>query len=60
MSDQESKHSSPDDLTKTQKKGNIELTEEELGSASGGLTFDGIKGESLDDKHKDEIHIISF
>lgn len=58
--EQESKGSSPDDLTKTHKNGNIELTEEELGRASGGASLDGIKGESLDDKHKDEIHITSF
>lgn len=60
MSDrkQEIKGSSPDELTKTQMKGNIELTEEELSKTSGGL--DGIKGESLDNKHKDQIHIESF
>ena len=38
-----------------------ELTEKELGSVTGGavdiyLNLDGIKGESQDDKHKDEIH----
>lgn len=28
---------SPDDLTRTAKKGDVELTEEELGKASGGV-----------------------
>lgn len=46
-------NSSKDELIKTNKN-NIELTESELGRVSGG--FD-IKGESVDSKHKDEIHI---
>ena len=38
-----------------------ELTDKDLGSVTGGavdmfLNIDGIKGESQDDKHKDEIH----
>jgi hypothetical protein len=41
-----------DDLTKTRKPGDIQLTEEELSKASGGLG--DIKGESSDEKHKSE------
>jgi hypothetical protein len=38
-----------------------ELTEKDLGFVTGGavdifLNLEGIKGESQDDKHKDEIH----
>jgi hypothetical protein len=40
-----------DALLKTSKKKDIELTEKELGKVSGGLG--NIKGESIDDKHKD-------
>jgi hypothetical protein len=54
--------SRPDDLIRSK---TVELTEEELGSASGGtadnfLKLDGIKGESQDDKHKDSIEIASL
>jgi hypothetical protein len=45
-----------DTLLKTSKKGDIELTEQELGKVSGGgLKLDGIKGETADLKHKDTI-----
>lgn len=51
---------SQDELLKT-KKGDIELSDSELGGVSGGfLKIDGIEGESQDAKHKDEIHIESF
>ena len=45
------KGSSPDDLTKTSNKANVELSEEELKKASGGavdayLKFGGTSGES--------------
>lgn len=33
---QSNKESSPDDLTKTTSKGNVELTEEDLNKAAGG------------------------
>jgi hypothetical protein len=52
--------SKPDDLMRSK---TVELTEKELGDASGGTAFlklDGIKGESADHKHKDTIHIESF
>jgi hypothetical protein len=52
--------SKPDDLIRSK---TVELTEQELGSVSGGADFlklDGIKGESMDHKHKDEIHISSL
>ena len=45
---------------------NYELNDAELELVSGGtksdylLQLDGIKGESMDDTHKDEIHIESF
>ena len=47
------KGNSPDDLTKTSNKGNVELSEEELKKASGGaydafLKIDGVSGESKD------------
>jgi len=45
------KISSADDLTKTTKKGDVELTEEELKRVSGGFI---IKGESADIKHPNE------
>ena len=44
--------SKPDDLIRSN---TIELNEEELGSVSG-----GIKGESSDAKHKDEVHVESL
>jgi len=49
-------------LTKTTKEGKIELTEKELTQVTGGAadTFaklGDIKGESIDDKHKDWIEI---
>jgi len=40
-----------------------ELTVSELGNMHGGFMFlkiDGIKGESQDDKHKDEVHVSSY
>ena len=53
--------SKPDDLIRSN---TVELTEEELGSVSGGqdlfVKLGDIKGESLDDKHKGEIHIESL
>jgi hypothetical protein len=53
--------SKPDDLIRSK---TVELTEEELSGASGGidqfLKLDSIKGESADHKHKDEIHIESL
>lgn len=33
----DSKNTSPDDLAKTTSKGNVELTEDQLGEASGGI-----------------------
>jgi type VI protein secretion system component Hcp len=66
MSSQKQPGSKPDDLIASKiKSGEIELTEDELGHASGGatdqfLTLDGIKGESADDKHKGEIDIMSI
>jgi hypothetical protein len=49
---------STDTLLKTSKKKDIELTEKELGKVSGGLKLGDIKGESIDDKHKDWIEIL--
>ena len=50
--------SSPDDLIRSK---TVELTEEELGNASGGaVNLDSIKGESQDHKHKDTLHIESL
>jgi hypothetical protein len=37
-----------------------ELKPNEQEKISGGLTIDGIKGESQDDKHKDWIEILSY
>jgi hypothetical protein len=50
--------SSADDLTKT-KKGDVELSEEELKRVSGGAfaNFGDIKGESTDKDHKDWVMI---
>ena len=49
--------SKPDDLIRSNA---VELTEEELGSVSGGIKI-GTKTESLlDHKHKDDIHIESL
>jgi hypothetical protein len=49
--------SKPDDLIRSN---TVELTEEDLGSVSGGIKI-GSKTESLlDQKHKDEIHIESL
>jgi hypothetical protein len=39
-SKQHPKSASPDDLAKTKKKGNVELTEQELRKASGGLKYE--------------------
>jgi hypothetical protein len=50
----------PDALAKSAK---IELTESDLDKVTGGgefLVLSGIKGESADAKHKDEIHIESY
>jgi hypothetical protein len=47
--------SSADDLVKTTKKDDVELTEEELHRVRGGvgsfIKLGDIKGESIDDKH---------
>jgi hypothetical protein len=51
--------SSPDTLLKTSRKKDIELTEKELGQVTGGAKLGDIKGETLDDKHKDWIEIFS-
>jgi len=51
--------SKPDDLIRSN---TVELTEEDLGSVSGGIKI-GSKAESLlelNQKHKDEIHIESL
>lgn len=50
-SEKQNAGSSKDELLKT-KTSNIELTESELGRASGGLS--GIKGAALPSNHKDE------
>ena len=55
--------SSADDLVKTSKKGDLELTEEELKRVRGGVRdpfakLGDIKGESIDDKHKDWIEVL--
>jgi hypothetical protein len=44
--------SSTDALLKTKTR-DIELTEKELGQVTGGAKLGDIKGETLDDKHKD-------
>ena len=49
-----------DTLLKTSRKKDIELTEKELGKVSGGLKLGDIKGESIDDKHKDWIEGLSY
>ena len=51
-------------LTKTTKEGKIELTEKELTQVTGGAAdlrekLGDIKGESIDDKHKDWIEVSS-
>jgi hypothetical protein len=51
---------STDTLLRTSKKKDIELTEEELGKVSGGAKLGDIKGETLDDKHKDWIEVLSY
>ena len=41
----------------------VELRDDELDKVSGGaayLKFDGVKGESKDDRHKDWIEILSY
>jgi hypothetical protein len=56
----QSKTEKPRDLVKGSRKSSAqELTETDLGKVSGGagdlfLKIDGMKGESQDDKHKDE------
>jgi hypothetical protein len=43
------------------KKESPELAEDDLSQVTGGLLeIEGIKGESQDDKHKDEIHVDSI
>ncbi|HEY4162311.1 MAG TPA: type VI secretion system tube protein Hcp [Dongiaceae bacterium] len=37
-----------------------ELNESALNKVSGGFKIDGIKGESTDQDHKDEIQVLSF
>jgi hypothetical protein len=58
------KSKKPGELTKgSSPKTSPELKESELNKVSGGSPFlkiGDIKGESLDDKHKDEIHISSL
>jgi hypothetical protein len=55
------KNKRPSDLTKgSSPKTSPQLSERELDKVTGGaaamfLKLDGIKGESLDNKHKDEI-----
>lgn len=51
------KISSADDLTKTTKKGDVELTEEELKRVSGGVNFGSIKGETTTARHEKWIEI---
>ncbi|HVY99352.1 MAG TPA: hypothetical protein VHA35_07625 [Dongiaceae bacterium] len=58
----EQKSSQPSDLTKGSKpKTSPELQESDLDKVTGGaallLKLDGVKGESMDDKHKDEIQV---
>jgi hypothetical protein len=51
-----------DDLVKTTKSGDVELSEEELKRVSGGagsIKLGDIKGESTDGTHKAEIDVIS-
>ncbi len=54
----------PDKLVETGPKGAAELSEKELNKVSGGadmfLKLDGVKGESQNDTHKDQINIQSF
>ena len=51
----EQKHTSPDDLTKTNRPADVQLNEEDLGKVAGGavdyfLQLNGIQGESQDPK----------
>jgi hypothetical protein len=48
----------PESLLKTSRKGEIELTEQELGKVSGGVKIGDVKGETIDDKHKDWIEVL--
>jgi type III secretory pathway component EscU len=57
MSEEKHTSSSPEELNKTKKRGDVKLSEQDLAQVSGGavdsfLNLDGIKGESTDDKHK--------
>jgi len=51
---------SRDHLTTTTDEGRIELAEKELTRVTGGLKLGDIKGESIDDKHKDWIEVLSW
>jgi hypothetical protein len=47
-----------EDLKKQKSADSTELEDQLLDKVSGaGIQIEGIKGESLDDKHKDEIHV---
>ena len=39
-------------------KTSTELSNQDLAQVTGGVSLDGIKGESTDDKHKDWIEIL--
>jgi hypothetical protein len=54
------KRSQREELVKTTSKGKIELTEAELSRVSGGIKLGDIKGETIDDKHKDWIEVLSY
>ena len=58
IKDTEKKKTGPDALVANP---GVTLTEEELSQVSGEfLKLGDIKGESIDDKHKDEIEVLSF
>jgi bacteriocin-like protein len=55
-----------EDLKKQESTDLTELTDKQLDKVSGGdlpiggIQIEGIRGESLDDKHKEEIHVMSW
>jgi hypothetical protein len=46
---------SADNLIKTKKQGDVQLSEEEMKQVAGGLKLDGIVGESQNVNHKGDI-----
>jgi hypothetical protein len=52
--------SNQDQTPKTETEAAAEVTDTDLEKVVGGLVIEGIKGESQDDKHKDEIQLGSF